>query len=96
SAALKVVGRGLLGIGAAATRGVWAVVKHCSRHPRKYWALGMLYSLWNWGVEIAGFFIETVLMLGGVIPTETCYCYACRVRMALDMQRETGVTLAEL
>ncbi|KAK1778655.1 hypothetical protein QBC45DRAFT_413477 [Copromyces sp. CBS 386.78] len=47
SEALKLVGRGLMGLSTAVARGVWAVTKHCIlRHPMQYAGIGLVYGLW--------------------------------------------------
>ncbi|KAK3949181.1 hypothetical protein QBC32DRAFT_349773 [Pseudoneurospora amorphoporcata] len=43
---LKLVGRGLMGLSTAVARGVWAMTKHCIRHPKLYTGIGLVYGLW--------------------------------------------------
>ena len=47
--ALKLVGRGLMGLSTAMARGVWAVMKHLGRHPKGYGCIGAVYGLWKKG-----------------------------------------------
>ncbi|KAK3350437.1 hypothetical protein B0H65DRAFT_454798 [Neurospora tetraspora] len=96
SEALMVVGRGLMGVSAAVARGVWAVARHAWRHSRPYTAFGLVYGLWSKGELLGNWVILIMYMLLAGPSREPCYCYACRVEMALAIRRETGMSLAEI
>ncbi|EGZ74307.1 hypothetical protein NEUTE2DRAFT_143308 [Neurospora tetrasperma FGSC 2509] len=89
SEALKIMGRGLMGVGAAVGK---AVLEHFKRN---LWPYALFVLFFGKTLEAVGLAIaETHWYQAQVRPT--CYCYACRVEMARAIKRETGVSPAEL
>ncbi|KHE80287.1 hypothetical protein GE21DRAFT_1341873 [Neurospora crassa] len=89
SEALKVMGRGLMGVGAAVGKAVW---EHFKWNLGLYalFVLSLIEFLGTVGVAIA----ESHWYQAQVRPT--CYCYTCRIERARPIKRETGVSPAEL